>query len=195
MMISHKQHQANIQNARKSTGPKTPEGKQAVRFNAVKNGLRASLMVLPFENEDSGEFDQLCADLEAEWQPQTYTERLLVEQMCVNQWMLRRLTQSEAVAWLDIEPQTQHAFTQLDRIGGMIARYERSFSKTVRELQHLQKQRTVSAVPQPAPEPIKPAASHPEPIPEPMPEPAPEPGVAYRMADAAALSAVPSDSR
>jgi hypothetical protein len=39
-MTSEKQIQANRRNARKSTGPKTPEGKDAVRLNANKHGLR-----------------------------------------------------------------------------------------------------------------------------------------------------------
>ena len=33
MLIQEKQHQANCENAQKSTGPKTPEGKEPVRFN------------------------------------------------------------------------------------------------------------------------------------------------------------------
>jgi hypothetical protein len=35
MMTSPKKAEANRRNARKSTGPKTPEGKAAVRHNAV----------------------------------------------------------------------------------------------------------------------------------------------------------------
>ena len=40
-MTSDKQAQANRRNALKSTGPKTPEGKDAVRLNALKHGLRS----------------------------------------------------------------------------------------------------------------------------------------------------------
>src|SRR5262245_8447574 len=40
----------NRENARKSTGPKTPEGKAAARYNALKHGLRAAPGALP--NED-----------------------------------------------------------------------------------------------------------------------------------------------
>jgi len=38
-MTSDKQAEANRRNALKSTGPKTPEGKDAVRLNALKHGL------------------------------------------------------------------------------------------------------------------------------------------------------------
>jgi hypothetical protein len=40
-VTSEKQVQANRQNVLKSTGPKTLEGKAAVRHNAVKHGLLA----------------------------------------------------------------------------------------------------------------------------------------------------------
>ena len=40
MIISDKQREANRQNAQHSTGPKTTEGKAAIRFNALTYGLR-----------------------------------------------------------------------------------------------------------------------------------------------------------
>ena len=50
-MSSEKQAEANRRNAQNSTGPKTQEGKDAVRLNALKHGLRAeSLDVLPTES-------------------------------------------------------------------------------------------------------------------------------------------------
>ena len=57
MLISEKQHEANQRNAENSTGPKTPEGKQAVKFNALKYGLHARSTILPYE--DLAEFDEL----------------------------------------------------------------------------------------------------------------------------------------
>ena len=68
MLISDKQEEANQQNAQHSTGPKTREGKEAVRLNAHTYGLRARNLILP--SEDPEEYKQLWADLEAEWQPQ-----------------------------------------------------------------------------------------------------------------------------
>src|SRR5436853_3209731 len=87
-MATLKQIEANRRNALLSTCAKTPEGKAAVRLNALRHGLRAHTVVLPGETTE--QFHQLCEDLEAEW-PQTRTERLNVEQIAVSQWKLRRM--------------------------------------------------------------------------------------------------------
>jgi|ERR1039458_5809287 hypothetical protein len=47
MVISDKAGQANRQNAQHSTGPKTPEGKAAIRFNALTYGPRTRATILP----------------------------------------------------------------------------------------------------------------------------------------------------
>src|SRR6266481_5959999 len=74
-MATIKQIEANRRNALKSTGPRTPEAKAAVRMNALRHGLRARTVVLPAENPQ--EFHQLCNDLETEWQPQSRGMRLV----------------------------------------------------------------------------------------------------------------------
>ena len=51
-MTSDKQADANRRNARKSTGPKTPEGKAAVRLNALKHGL---LLMTYFSQEKTSQ--------------------------------------------------------------------------------------------------------------------------------------------
>ncbi len=69
MLISDKQQEANRENAQHSTGPKTPEGKQAVRLNAVTFGLRARCLLIA--GEDPEEYTQLWGELTMEWQPKT----------------------------------------------------------------------------------------------------------------------------
>jgi len=50
-MTSRKKSRASRRNAKKSTGPKTPEGKDKVRFNAIQHGLYSSTLVLDCENK------------------------------------------------------------------------------------------------------------------------------------------------
>ena len=186
-MASEKQIEANRRNAQKSTGPKTPQGKAAVRLNALRHGLRARTVVLPDEKPD--DFHQLCADLEAEFQPQTRAEQILVEEMAVSHWKLARLEIGE-----------KSIFTQKiaakEQIGLIVqlsmyeARLKRAFTKAMRELEHLQKNRRPEPLPEPAPQLLEPVPVSPPRIvpqvsyvmaPEPVaPAPAPLPNLDLR---------------
>jgi hypothetical protein len=46
-MATPKQNQANRQNAQRSTGPRSAEGKAASRFNALKTGIDAKAQGTP----------------------------------------------------------------------------------------------------------------------------------------------------
>lgn len=59
----------NRENARKSTGPKTREGKNRARANALKHGLRAEVLVLP--NEDAAQVEARVNDWFAYYQPES----------------------------------------------------------------------------------------------------------------------------
>ena len=93
-MTSDKQIQANRRNALKSTGPKTPEGKAAVRLNANKHGLRSQEVLLPGEDEEA--LKELDENLRAELQPLGELENLLVDGIIAAHWRLRRLRRVEA---------------------------------------------------------------------------------------------------
>ena len=67
-MTSDKQAQANRRNALKSTGPKTPEGKAAVRYNAMRHGLLSEDVVL-LPGEDEAALRELGELLREELQP------------------------------------------------------------------------------------------------------------------------------
>ena len=88
-MSSQKQIDANRRNAEKSTGPRTPEGRAAVRLNALTHGLTASDIVL--SSEDDAPFEELLEATLAEFDPQTPTEQTLVEQLVCAAWRLRRV--------------------------------------------------------------------------------------------------------
>src|SRR5258707_8170864 len=93
-MASPAQMEANRKNAQKSTGPKTPEGRAAVRLNGLKHGLNSAILVL--EGESQSDFENLLDSLEAEHQPATPTEVILVRQMAMAAWRLQRLFHMEA---------------------------------------------------------------------------------------------------
>src|ERR1700683_4538488 len=130
MIISDKQQEANRQNAQQSTGPNTPEGKAAVRLNALKYGLRARCILIFDENPE--DYQQLWADLEAEWQPQNRTERLHLEQMSTSQWLLARIAGGESrIYQADIKIAEQ--FALLREASTQRVRFERSFTSAMRD--------------------------------------------------------------
>lgn len=87
--------EANRKNARKSTGPKTVEGKAAVARNATKHGL-LSKQVYRDDHKDA-ELRALAARLYAQLQPVGAIEDLLVDRIVSNAWRLRRLLEVEAM--------------------------------------------------------------------------------------------------
>lgn len=87
-MATQAQINANRQNAQKSTGPRTAEGKAAVSQNAVKHGLFAVQDVLTVENQ--AEFDQLREEMLAELSPVGSVESLLAQRAVSLAWRLRR---------------------------------------------------------------------------------------------------------
>ncbi len=138
MLISKKQQKANRENAQRSCGPKTPEGKQAVRLNAVTFGLRARSLLI--RGEDPEEYAQLWGELTVEWQPRTRTERLHVEQMSTSQWLLARIAKGESQIY-DAPIRIDKKFNLLREVASQRTRLERSFTTAMHELQQLQKER------------------------------------------------------
>jgi len=172
MLISEKQHEANRKNAQHSTGPKTPQGKEAIRFNALTYGLRTRASILPDEN--AAEYSQLWDELEADWQPQTRTERLYLETMVTSQWLLKRVAESEQkiYAYIDFG---EIQFKRLAYVAKQRAQLERSFRTAIADMQQSQNQRqarpepqsiqtepTAKATPVPPQTPPRPAAPPPE---------------------------------
>ena len=93
-MTNDRKAAANRRNARKSTGPKTPEGKAAVRQNALKHGLLSQEVLLPDEDEEA--LQELDDRLRTELQPAGELESLLVDRIIAAYWRLRRLGRVEA---------------------------------------------------------------------------------------------------
>ncbi len=142
MVISQKQQDANRRNAQHSTGPTTPEGKKAASLNAVTYGLRTRSLLI--QGENIADYWRLWDSLENEWQPETPTERLYLEQMSVSQWLLARMANSERKV-CDAGLTITAEFDLLDRIARHTTRLERSFTAALHELQRLQKERKAQA--------------------------------------------------
>lgn len=145
---------ANRRNARKSTGPRSPEGKAASRFNALKTGIQARSQVIP--GEDSAELEQLAADYHLQFQPASPVERFLVDALIAADWQLRRYRTIEARLWEQAtapdssslgQAFDRHlpAFTRLNR---RLEAVERSYYRALQQLQHLQSQRDEDTEPE-----------------------------------------------
>ena len=87
-MSTEAQINANRQNAQKSTGPKTAEGKAAVSQNAVKHGLFAAEAVISVENP--AEYELYRQHLLAELLPVGVLESMLAERIVSLGWRLQR---------------------------------------------------------------------------------------------------------
>jgi hypothetical protein len=159
-MISERQQDANRRNAAKSHGPITPEGRAAVRMNALKHGLTAAEIVLP--TEDKLEFEQFQAAFEEECQPVGAIKQVLVEDLVAARWRMNRVRKMEpgffTLRLQVMRRQIKEDFSNLDaqahlalifrddardadtigKLSRYEARFERSFYKALKELQRLQ---------------------------------------------------------
>jgi len=86
-MATQKQIKANHQNAQKSTGPKTDEGKAAVSQNAVKHGLFAESVI---KGENEADYEAFHHRMVAEIKPVGPMEILLTERIVSLWWRLER---------------------------------------------------------------------------------------------------------
>jgi hypothetical protein len=93
-MITMNQLQANRLNAQKSTGPRTPAGKEVSRFNALKHGVDARQTVIPGENQ--ADLECLAAEYQDHLCPATAVERYLVDTLILSDWLRRRLQRAQA---------------------------------------------------------------------------------------------------
>jgi hypothetical protein len=92
-MTSFAQFEANRRNALRSTGPRTEEGKQRSRANAVRHGLTAETVIASLENvEDYKAFE---ATIIADYNAETAVARELVLRLASLLWRLRRATAVE----------------------------------------------------------------------------------------------------
>ncbi len=194
-MTSKQRKKLASRNGSLAAGTKTPEGIQKSSMNAVKHGLTSKAVVLT--NESQTKFDELHQAYIQEFQPQSRTERDLVDDMAASRWRLERVRILQTAA-IDVQMDRMDAeiaktFKTIDQptrtvlaIGKsasedktleLLHRYEVSYSrmydralKTLRSLQAERAESLPSGTPEPA-EPI--LRNEPNPVPEKC-EPTPE---------------------
>src|SRR4029078_11345389 len=86
-MTSFRQIETNRRNAAKSTGPRTPEGKQRSRCNAIRHGLTAETVIGALENAE--DYQAFEAAIAADYDAQSAVERELVLRLASLLWRLR----------------------------------------------------------------------------------------------------------
>jgi hypothetical protein len=92
-MISDKQLQANRNNAQKSTGPRTKEGRNRSRLNALRHGLTGQVTTMT--DEDRAAHDQFCQALIHSLAPEGAMETQLAQSIATVSWRLNRASAME----------------------------------------------------------------------------------------------------
>ncbi|MFH1699266.1 MAG: hypothetical protein ABIE07_01660 [Candidatus Zixiibacteriota bacterium] len=100
MPTSKKQIEANRQNAQKSTGPKSSEGKEIVARNPTKHGLYAKDLVIdsPHLKENEEDYELLLSALIEELKPMTKFQSCLVQKIANCLWRSQRAIRAETAA-------------------------------------------------------------------------------------------------
>ena len=93
--LTQAQIDANRENAKKSTGPRTAEGKATSSRNRLRHGLRANKHILIGEDHPE-DFLLLLNSLDATFRPIGESEEMLVTQIAADQWRLDRALPMEA---------------------------------------------------------------------------------------------------
>jgi uncharacterized protein YecA (UPF0149 family) len=132
---------ANRQNAERSVGPVTAEGKARVSQNATKAGLfSVSNFVRPEEQDIFKEFE---SGYRAELAPDSSLEETLAREITQAAWRLRRC------ASLEIAPPENMTDEEFDRLQTSIDRAraaaQRTFHRSLKELRRLQGERLYNA--------------------------------------------------
>jgi hypothetical protein len=89
-MSTQAQIDANRANSQKSTGPVTPEGREASSHNRGTHFLSMDSKFCVLKSESQQAYDQLVRYMCAQFQPQDHQEMFLVERMAEYEWLRRR---------------------------------------------------------------------------------------------------------
>src|ERR1700738_3833870 len=96
-MGSDRRIEANRRNARRSTGPRTADGKARVASNALTHGLTAKQIIL--RNENPRDFEAFRISLMNDLNLKGALQEVLGERIVIDSWRLRRVPVLEAALY------------------------------------------------------------------------------------------------
>jgi hypothetical protein len=162
--ISERKMAANRANSQKSTGPKTQQGKEAVRNNALKHGMYAATNAVRLPIDDPNIFHSFQSEWYRLYPPRDIEEQTVLESFLVNHWRyVRQLGIENRIFTAELKSQEKlrgtgnslqpdpadplgciaYAFrgvqSSLDVSNRQIARLERSWMKMLDQLRKLHK--------------------------------------------------------
>jgi len=202
-MTTEKQTAANRENAKRSTGPRTAEGKARSSQNALKTGIDAQSEIIRGESREK--LEAIIVQLDQEYSPATSAERFQVDVLARCTWLMIRYAKADAQIWeagmkaafqATEKDEVGRGFYQREatftRLGRRVDATRRAFTDAEREFERLQANRFAAEVlepqPEPAPQPPQPdetaapteelgsnAKTGPEPAPSQPQTPAPTP--------------------
>jgi len=150
-------------NGAKSKGPKTEQGKQRSRLNALRHGLAARTVCLT--EKERPIFDAMVEAYNQRFRPADDVEEDLVEQMCVAKWRQRRCWSMETAAlnvqvrrdrravdqeFVELDDMTRNTLafmnlTEKNDLLQVLGRYEasarRAYHRALKDLRDLQAER------------------------------------------------------
>jgi hypothetical protein len=150
---TRKQVQANRENARKSTGPRTLNGKSIARLNALRHGLTANVVL---HLEDDAEFQAVLESYWEHYQPLDVVGAFLVTRVAKEHWRLKRFDGieqrvSDHLDFTDEEFEKDRAPSRYDGLYRHDAHIQRSYYRALHELERYQAARQGHVVPLPVP--------------------------------------------
>src|SRR5271170_3930352 len=87
-MTSAKQIAANRENAKKSTGPKTPETKALTNMNALRHGMTGQVNLMPYEDREA--HDKFCNGIVDSLAPEGALEIQFAQSVAEDNWRANR---------------------------------------------------------------------------------------------------------
>ena len=129
----------------KKGGPKTDEGKEISKMNALKHGLLSKEVLIAGEDEE--ELLLLTKKIRSEIKPETEIERLLTDRIVGNIWRLKRALGMEDG---EVVSSSGGLMYDSDRFFRYETMLEKSLYKALHELERTQAKRNGKDVPLPA---------------------------------------------